>query len=67
MNIDRFLDQLGREKATAILRTHDQDKAALAMEAALRGGFRIIEFTLTIPGAFELIKDFCRESYYRSL
>ncbi len=62
MNIDQFLEQLGREKATAILRTHDQDKAALAMEAALRGGFRIIEFTLTIPGAFELIKDFSRRA-----
>ncbi len=58
MNIDQFLDQLGREKATAILRTHDQKKAELAMEAAIRGGFKIIEFTLTIPGACELIKDF---------
>jgi len=58
MNIDQFLDKLGREKATAILRTHDQEKAALAMEAAIRGGFKIIEFTLTIPGACELIKDF---------
>ena len=58
MNIDQLLDQLGREKAIAILRTHSQEKAALAMEAAIRGGFNIIEFTLTIPGACELIKDF---------
>ena len=28
------------------------------MEAAVRGGFRLIEFTLSIPGAFELIEDF---------
>ena len=58
MSIDQFLHQLGREKAIAILRTNDQEKAVLAMEAAIRGGFKIIEFTLTIPGACELIKDF---------
>lgn len=60
MNIKQFVDLLGREKASAILRTHDQEKAALAMEAAIRGGFRVIEFTLTVPGVFELIKDFSR-------
>ena len=58
MNIDQFLHKLGQEKAIAILRTHNQETAALAMEAAIRGGFNIIEFTLTIPGACELIKDF---------
>ena len=60
MNIKQLVDLLGREKASAILRTHDQEKAALAMEAAIRGGFRVIEFTLTVPGVFELIKDFSR-------
>ncbi len=30
------------------------------MDAALRGGFRIIEFTLSIPGAFELIEEFSK-------
>ena len=58
MNIEQFVKLLGQEKATAILRTDDQQKAALAMEAAIRGGFKFIEFTLTIPGAFELIQDF---------
>jgi Entner-Doudoroff aldolase len=55
---DTFVDLLGRVKATAILRTDDQEKAAKAMEAAIRGGFRIIEFTLTIPGVYELVRDF---------
>jgi len=53
-----FVEFLGREKASAILRTDDQTRAALAMEAALRGGFRVIEFTLTIPGALELMQEF---------
>jgi 2-dehydro-3-deoxyphosphogluconate aldolase/(4S)-4-hydroxy-2-oxoglutarate aldolase len=57
---DAFVELLGREKASAILRTNNQEKAAKAMEAATRGGFKIIEFTLTIPGVYELVQDFSR-------
>lgn len=60
MTPDTFVEQLGREKASAILRTDNQEKAAKAMDAAIRGGFRIIEFTLTIPGVFELVQDYSR-------
>lgn len=58
MTPDAFVELFGKEKGSAILRTDSQEKAALAMDAAIRGGFRIIEFTLTIPGVFELIRDF---------
>ena len=58
MTPDSFVERLGHEKASAILRTDNQEKAALAMEAAIRGGFTILEFTLTIPGAYELVQDF---------
>jgi 2-dehydro-3-deoxyphosphogluconate aldolase/(4S)-4-hydroxy-2-oxoglutarate aldolase len=54
------VEKIGRAKASAILRTNDQEKAAQAMEAAIRGGFSIIEFTLTIPGVFDLVQDFSR-------
>jgi len=57
---EAFVTRLGREKASAILRTRNQEKAALAMEAAIRGGFTILEFTLSIPGALDLVKDFSR-------
>ena len=60
MTPEAFVEYLGREKASAILRTNDQEKAARAMDAAIRGGFRIIEFTLTIPGVFELVQDYAR-------
>ena len=60
MTPDTFMQQFGHAKASAILRTNDQEKAAKAMDAAIRGGFRIIEFTLTIPGVFELVQDFCK-------
>lgn len=53
-----FLNTYRHARASAILRTHDQASARLAMEAAVRGGFRVVEFTLTIPGAIELIREF---------
>ena len=32
------------------------------MNAAIEGGFRVVEFTLSIPGAFELIEEFAGRS-----
>jgi Entner-Doudoroff aldolase len=55
-----FVALLGQERATAILRTDVEAAAAPAMEAAVRGGFRILEFTLTTPGALERIAEFSR-------
>jgi 2-dehydro-3-deoxyphosphogluconate aldolase/(4S)-4-hydroxy-2-oxoglutarate aldolase len=60
MQPNAFVERFGQEKASAILRTDDQEKAALAMEAAVRGGFTVVEFTLSIPGVFELVQEFSR-------
>lgn len=60
MHPDRFLEFLREQRASAILRCDDQATAAKAMEAAIAGGFRTVEFTLTVPGALELIQDFSR-------
>lgn len=61
MKPDEFLDLFARERASAILRTHDQQLAAEAMDAAVRGGFRVIEFTMTVPGVLELIQEFSKK------
>ena len=45
-------------KATAVLRTNDKEFAPKAMEAAIAGGFKIVEFTLTTPGCLDLVRDF---------
>jgi Entner-Doudoroff aldolase len=55
-----FVLLFGRERASAILRTEVGEAAAPAMEAAVRGGFRILEFTLTTPGALDRIAEFSR-------
>ncbi|MCA9196928.1 MAG: bifunctional 4-hydroxy-2-oxoglutarate aldolase/2-dehydro-3-deoxy-phosphogluconate aldolase [Planctomycetales bacterium] len=53
-----FLEQLERNRASAILRTNDTAKARHAMDAAVRAGFQIIEFTLSIPQAVDLIHEY---------
>lgn len=58
MNPDEFVSFFGEQRASAILRTPDHDVAAPAMEAAITGGFRVCEFTLTIPDAYSLIAAF---------
>lgn len=58
MSPDEFVRFLGDERASAILRTPHPERAIPAMEAAARAGFRVLEFTLTIPGALEAIAAF---------
>jgi len=52
------VDAILKHRISAIIRTDDQELAAKAMEAAVAGGFRIVEFTLTTPGALELVASF---------
>jgi len=57
-----FVAELRRERATAILRTPLAAAVEPAMRAAVEGGFRILEFTLTCPGALGAIRRFSGES-----
>jgi 2-dehydro-3-deoxyphosphogluconate aldolase/(4S)-4-hydroxy-2-oxoglutarate aldolase len=58
MTPHEFVEAFRTARASAILRTDRADVARPAMEAAIRGGFRIIEFTLTTPDALELIAEY---------
>ncbi|MGB1699496.1 MAG: bifunctional 4-hydroxy-2-oxoglutarate aldolase/2-dehydro-3-deoxy-phosphogluconate aldolase, partial [Nannocystaceae bacterium] len=60
MSPDALLSLISTERASAILRTDDQMRARKAMDAAVRGGMRVVEFTLTVPGVFELIEEFAQ-------
>jgi Entner-Doudoroff aldolase len=53
-----FVELFRQVRASAILRTHSEQLARHAMLAAIEGGFRIIEFTLSVPNAFALIEEF---------
>lgn len=56
-----FVEYFRKEGASAILRTSLEDAVAPAMEAAVRGGFRIVEFTLNTPNALDHIERFSRQ------
>ena len=62
MSGEDFVQTLGYQRASAIVRWHDQEVAAAAMDAAIRAGFRVVEFTLTTPGALELIREYSKQS-----
>jgi 2-keto-3-deoxy-6-phosphogluconate aldolase len=51
-----------QDRACAVLRTPAKESAAKAMQAAIDGGFNIVEFTLTTPGCLDLVADF-RKKY----
>jgi Entner-Doudoroff aldolase len=57
-NPERIVEEMGRRRMSAIVRWKDRATAGAAMEAAVAGGFRMVEFTLTTPGALELVKEF---------
>jgi Entner-Doudoroff aldolase len=50
-----------RVRCSAILRTPRAEAVAPAMQAAVDGGFRAIEFTLTTPNALEHIAEFAAQ------
>lgn len=58
MNRETVIHEIITRRVSAIIRTRDQQLARDAMQAAVDGGFRLVEFTLTTPGAVELIAEF---------
>lgn len=60
MNQKAFVDAFSAARASAILRTSHEHLAAPAMEAAIDAGFQVVEFTMTIPGALDLVRQFAK-------
>jgi len=58
----RLAADIFNRRISAIIRTNDQQAAHGAIAAAVDGGFRTVEFTLTTPGAKELIGQFAKRS-----
>lgn len=55
------LNEIKRRRVSAIIRADDAGVAAEAMKAAVAGGFRVVEFTLTTPNALDLISEFAEQ------
>jgi Entner-Doudoroff aldolase len=61
-NYEAVLDKFAEIRACAVLRTATSDNCPKAMTAAIDGGFKIVEFTLTTPDCLQHLSD-CRAKY----
>ncbi len=58
---EAVLNDIREARAIAILRSNDHAVGRSALAAARRGGFRVLEVTLSTPGAVEIIADLSRD------
>ena len=61
-DFERVLDTFAEIRACAVLRTPTSEACPKAMQAAIDGGFKICEFTLTTPDCLHHLSNF-REKY----
>jgi len=57
-SFEKVVARFRQDRACAVLRTVTADKAAPAMNAAIEGGFKLVEFTLTTPNALDRVAEF---------
>ena len=57
-NYEAVLDKFAQIRACAVLRTPTSEACPKAMQAAIDGGFKIVEFTLTTPDCLQHLSDF---------
>jgi 2-dehydro-3-deoxyphosphogluconate aldolase/(4S)-4-hydroxy-2-oxoglutarate aldolase len=57
-NYEAVLDKFAQIRACAVLRTATSEACPKAMQAAIDGGFKIVEFTLTTPDCLQHLADF---------
>jgi 2-dehydro-3-deoxyphosphogluconate aldolase / (4S)-4-hydroxy-2-oxoglutarate aldolase len=56
------LEQIEDQRIIAVIRAADQTSGGQLAEALIDAGVRILEFTTTLPGAFELITHYSQRS-----
>lgn len=55
---DEALLTIKEARAIAILRANDREIGREALRAAIRGGFHVLEVTMSTPGALDLVREF---------
>merc|ERR1712232_549821 len=55
---EEVLNNFATHRACAVLRTPTSEACPKAMQAAIDGGFKIVEFTLTTPDCLQHLSDF---------
>jgi len=57
-NYNKVLQKFATHRACAVLRTSTSESCPKSMQAAIDGGFKICEFTLTTPDCLQHLSDF---------
>ena len=62
MSLEVLLAEIEARRAFAVIRTDTAEQAVEAGRACLRGGIALLEITLTVPGALQVIGRLSREA-----
>ncbi len=57
MNKNEVIEKIREMRIIPVIRTESAEKAKLVVEALVKGGINILEITMTIPGAVEMIAE----------
>ena len=62
MDKQEVIHEIGASRVLPVIRTGSADDARIVVDAVIRAGCKIVEITLTIPGAIELIQEIADRS-----
>ena len=55
----KMIEKIIAAGVVAVIRAESKKKARQIVEAVKKGGIRVIELTMTVPGAVDIIKELC--------
>jgi 2-dehydro-3-deoxyphosphogluconate aldolase/(4S)-4-hydroxy-2-oxoglutarate aldolase len=61
MERDQALGTILRSRVVAVIRMKDPSRLAEAAAALVRGGVGVLEITMTVPGAVEIVREMAKE------
>ncbi len=61
MDRAEVISKIKEEAVVAVVRAEDEEQANLIIEAIVKGGINIIEVTMTVPGAIEIIESLSKK------
>ena len=56
MGREKILDEILKRKVVAVLRIKEEEKLKKVIEAINKGGISVVEITMTVPNAIQLIE-----------
>ena len=61
MGREKILDEILKRKVVAVLRIKEEEKLKKVIEAINKGGISVVEITMTVPNAIQLIEKMSKE------